>query len=99
MPKIDADFLRNVQKHCNGGREWCEKRDIRWLDLIKHTSMTASAAAEEDAGLASYGVAMFKLGYEVRRAQGNNGKEETPQEMHDRLGRGETLAEAREKRL
>ena len=69
MPKIDAAFLRNVQEHCNGGSEWCKERDIKWLDLAKYAATTASAAAESDAGLASYGVAMFKLGYEVRRAQ------------------------------
>lgn len=69
MPKIDADFLRNVQEHCNGGLEWCEKRDIERLDLVAVTAETACIAAKEDAGMASFGVAMFKLGYEVRRAQ------------------------------
>lgn len=67
MPKIDADFLRNVQEHCNGGLEWCEKRDIERLDLVAITSETACIAAKEDAGMASYGVAMFKLGYETHR--------------------------------
>lgn len=69
MNKVDAEFLRNVQEHCNGGLEWCEKQDIERLDLVVVTSETACIAAREDAGMASFGVAMFKLGYEVRRAQ------------------------------
>ncbi len=69
MPKINADFLRKVQEHCNGGLEWCEKRDIERLDLVAVSAETACIAAKEDVGLASYGVAMFKLGYEVRTAQ------------------------------
>lgn len=71
MTKVDADFLRSVQEHCNGGLEWCEKRDIGRLDLVKLASDTAAIAAKEDVGMASYGVAMFKLGYETRRWQMN----------------------------
>lgn len=69
MPKVDADFLRNVQEHCNGGLEWCEKRDIERLDLVSFCAEMASIAAQEDIGMASLGVSMFKRGYEVRRAQ------------------------------
>lgn len=74
MPKVevDADFLRQVQEHCNGGLEWCEKQDIVRLDLVALTAETACIAAKEDAGMASFGIAMFKLGYEVRRAQGRS---------------------------
>lgn len=67
--KIDAGFLRNVQEHCNGGLEWAERQDIERLALVEVAAETAEIAAKEDVGLASYGVAMFKLGYEVRRAQ------------------------------
>jgi hypothetical protein len=74
MAKVDAAFLRNVQEHCNGGLEWCEKRNIERLDLVKVSVETAAIAAAEDAGMASYGVAMFKLGYEVRRAQEPKGE-------------------------
>lgn len=85
MPKIDADFLRNVQEHCNGGLEWCEKRDIERLDLVKLASETAAIAAAEDAGMASYGVAMFKLGYEVRCAQEVKEWDENLQKAKDSL--------------
>jgi hypothetical protein len=49
--------------------EWCEKRGIERLDLVAVASETACIGAKEDVGMASYGVAMFKLGYEVRREQ------------------------------
>lgn len=76
MTRIDADFLRNVQEHCNSGLEWCEKRDIECLDLVSLAAAMACIAAKEDAGLASFGVAMFKLGYEVRREQHPNLEEQ-----------------------
>lgn len=77
MPKVDADFLRNVQEHCNGGLEWCDKQGIERLDLVALSAETACIAAKEDAGLASFGVAMFKLGYEVRRARELGNAQET----------------------
>lgn len=76
MPKVDADFLNRVQEHCNGGLDWCEKRDIERLDLVAVTAEVACIATKEDAGMASFGVAMFKLGYEVARVQGEQSNED-----------------------
>lgn len=69
MPKVDADFLRKASASHEDLREWCESQDIDYLDLVTASAERACIAAQKDAGMASFGVAMFKLGYEVRRAQ------------------------------
>lgn len=69
MPRIDAAFLQNAQEHCNGGLGWCEKHDIERQALVDHARALLVAAATEDFGMASYGIGMFKLGYEVQRQQ------------------------------
>lgn len=70
MIKVDADFLRLISLTSSESVEaLCEERDIQWLDLVAVTTETACIAAKENTGMASFGVAMFKLGYEVRRQQ------------------------------
>jgi len=89
MPKVDADFLSAVHARFSGtGLEWCEAQDIDRLALCEKVAHTAAVAAQEDAGLASYGVAMFKLGYEVRWAQENmeQRKFESDEDYAARLG-------------